>query len=558
MHVADGHSAAPACDGAFAAVLLKLLLGKNVSCRLVQVHLTIRHLRQIHKAVLQAQQLQIARRAVERIAAVAGVHADGHVVVAVLIGHVHREHRLAGGEVQNDVLPHAGIQILHIAVDITRRGGELQDRGVAQIVSAPDALHLVAAVGLHGVHALYARSDHDVALCEPVHIIDIGVALDGRVTVGIGKPRIAGAKPVADDGADRALPVIIDDRGVLNGHLIALWKIVEDRGARHDLTGLHIQRQQVHRVLIVGEHHEVRRQCGRAAAAPGKAAAGGLIPFAADLCADALIRRAPHDIHAVFRAQQIAVLVGQDDSAVAGRGDAVLRALAGRQLMDEDSLGKIRLFPVQDRVDCRTGDVADDTLLLAFRINAEAARGKPEVPVVVKDHGQKVLGQFLAERGLCRRLDVNIQDLFKFRDDTAVLLRRTEHQHMVVAGGTDDAVLRVQERVGALDDVAAAIVLLGREVAQGLGLFGVQIADGNAAEQRHDRMTVAVKVDGGGSVRIRRLVGDVDLRINAKGEDLVRRVGVIAIVVDVGVALGHVGVLLHLLRAQRFHGQRAG
>ena len=30
---------------------------------------------------------------------------------------------------------------------------------------------------------------------------------------------------------------------------------------------------------------------------------------------------------------------------------------------------------------------------------------KPEVAVVVKDHGKKILRQLLAERGLCRRLD---------------------------------------------------------------------------------------------------------------------------------------------------------
>ena len=78
MHVANGCGIAPAGNRTFTAALLKLLLGKNVSCRLIQIHITIRHLRQIHKAILQAQQLQIARRAVERIAAVAGIHTEFH------------------------------------------------------------------------------------------------------------------------------------------------------------------------------------------------------------------------------------------------------------------------------------------------------------------------------------------------------------------------------------------------------------------------------------------------------------------------------------------------
>ena len=59
---------------------------------------------------------------------------------------------------------------------------------------------------------------------------------------------------------------------------------------------------------------------------------------------------------------------------------------------------------------------------------------------------------------------------------------------MVVAGRADDAVFRVQEGIRALDDVSAAVVLLRGEVAERLRLFGVQIADGDAAEQRNDRM----------------------------------------------------------------------
>ena len=95
---------------------------------------------------------------------------------------------------------------------------------------------------------------------------------------------------------------------------------------------------------------------------------------------------------------------------------------------------------------------------------------------------------------------------------------------MVVAGVADDAVFRVKERVGALDDVTTAVVLLLREIAKSLRLFGSQIADGDAAEQRNDCVAVAVKVDGRGGVRVRRLIGDVDLRINAERENFIRDV----------------------------------
>jgi len=46
-------------------------------------------------------------------------------------------------------------------------------------------------------------------------------------------------------------------------------QIIQNRHACNDLTGLHIERQQLDGVSIVGEHHELRRQRRRAAAAPG-------------------------------------------------------------------------------------------------------------------------------------------------------------------------------------------------------------------------------------------------------------------------------------------------
>jgi len=68
---------------------------------------------------------------------------------------------------------------------------------------------------------------------------------------------------------------------------------------------------------------------------------------------------------------------------------------------------------------------------------------------------------------------------------------------VVVAGGADDAVFRIQKGVRALNQIAAAVVLLRGEVAEGFRFLRVQIADGDAAEQRNDRVAVAVKVNGG-------------------------------------------------------------
>ena len=99
-------------------------------------------------------------------------------------------------------------------------------------------------------------------------------------------------------------------------------------------------------------------------------------------------------------------------------------------------------------------------------------------------------------------------------------------------------------------------MLLWREIAERFCFFGVQVSDGDAAQQRHNGMTVAVKVDGGRSVRVRRLIGNVDLRIDGKRQDLIRRVGVVAIVMNVCIALGHVRVFLYLLGVQSLYRQR--
>ena len=129
---------------------------------------------------------------------------------------------------------------------------------------------------------------------------------------------------------------------------------------------------------------------------------------------------------------------------------------------------------------------------------------------------------------------------------------------MVVAGGADDPVFRIHKGVGALDDVAAAVMLLGGEIAQGRRLLGINIPDGDAAQQRHHAVVVVVKKDCRRGVGVGGLVGHVDLRINAQGHDLIRRVRIIAVPVDVGVNGGHVGVHVHRLGGQGLDRQGTG
>ena len=92
---------------------------------------------------------------------------------------------------------------------------------------------------------------------------------------------------------------------------------------------------------------------------------------------------------------------------------------------------------------------------------------------------------------------------------------------MVVARGADDAVGRFHEGIGALDNVTAAVMLLWREIAERFCFFGVQVADGDAAEQRNDCMTVAVKVNGGRCIRVCRFIGNMDLRIDAERQNFI-------------------------------------
>ena len=74
--------------------------------------------------------------------------------------------------------------------------------------------------------------------------------------------------------------------------------------------------------------------------------------------------------------------------------------------------------------------------------------------------------RFFSKRGLGSSFDINVQHLFKFRQNIAVFIRGAEHQHMVVARGADDSVGFVKEGIGALDNVTAAVMLFGGEIAE--------------------------------------------------------------------------------------------
>ena len=228
VEVVEGGGVEPACGGAGAACGLELCCRKHPAGGLVQIDLPVGHLGQEDEAVLQAEQLFVAGGAVELVAVTARIHTDGHVVVAVEGGDVHGEDGLSGVEVQHDVLPHAAVHVLHEAVDIAGGGGELHHGGVAEVVAAPDALHGPAVGGADGVHPFDAGHDHAVALEQPVAVVDVLVALDGRVTVGLCEVGAACAEPVADDGADPAIAVVVDDGRIFHRHRHVGGQLVDE------------------------------------------------------------------------------------------------------------------------------------------------------------------------------------------------------------------------------------------------------------------------------------------------------------------------------------------
>ena len=187
----------------------------------------------------------------------------------------------------------------------------------------------------------------------------------------------------------------------------------------------------------------------------------------------------------------------------------------------------------KDGVDGIVGDVAHRALLATAGVDAEAAGDEPEVAVVVKDDGEQVLLEAAAKHPLGGLFDVDVQYLLENRQRRAVLVGGTKHQHMVVAGGADDEVAPVHKGIGALDEIAAAVVLCGREKADGADFFGVEVADGQTAEERANGVVKVVEEDSRRGVGVRLFHRHVDLGADAYGEDGVGGVGVVAVVVDV-------------------------
>ena len=485
------------------------------------------------------------------------VHADGHVVVAIRRGDVHRERRLAGFEVEGDELPHAGGQVLHVTVDVAGGGGELHHRGITDVVAAPDAFHDVAVVGLDGVDTLDTRDNHAVALEQPVCVVDVLVALDGRVAVGLCQVGAAGTEPVAGDDARAALPVVVHHGGVLNrnGHISG--QFVDDGAAGDDLARLHAEREQTHGLQVVGEEDEFAAKRRRATATPCQAAARRGCAFAAVLCAGALIGSAPHDLDPVVSAQHVAGKVCMDDGAVRARGNAVLGPLARFGQVHVYLLGQVDFVTCKNGVDCRGRNVAHGTLLPAVGIDAEAARHKPQVTLVVEHDGKQVLIDGDPEGGLGCCLHVDVEDFLEHGQRSARLIGGTQHEHVVVVCGAHDEVARVNKGVRTLDDVAAAIVLRGRETAQCSDLFGVMVADGEAAQEGRHGVVEIVEENRRRGVGVGGLKRDVDLREDAHGQHCIGRVGVAAVVVDVGLARSHERVRYHGLGIERFrwHGR---
>ena len=127
------------------------------------------------------------------------------------------------------------------------------------------------------------------------------------------------------------------------------------------------------------------------------------------------------------------------------------------------------------------------------------------------------------------------------------IIKTSSDENMVVAGRADYPVAFIHKGIGTLYHIPAAVMLLRGEIAQRRGFLRVQVADGDAAEQRNDCVAVAVKVNGRRSVRVGFFIGNIDLRIDAKRQDFIRRVGIVAVVVNVGVALCHIGVFIDTL-----------
>ena len=266
---------------------------------------------------------------------------------------------------------------------------------------------------------------------------------------------------------------------------------------------------------------------------PCQTAAGGGSAFAAVFCAHAVVGGAPDDFNAAVGTQQVAGKVRQDDRTLPAGGDAVFSTFARGRERRHGLRGRGRRCRRKDGVDGIVGDVAHRALLAAAGVDAEAAGDEPEVAVVVKDDGEQILLEAAAQHPLGSLFDVDVQYLFKNRQRRTLLVGGTKHQHMVVAGGADDEVAPVHKGIGALDEIAAAVVLGGREKADGADFFGVEVADGQTAQERADGVIEVVEEDGRGGVGVRLFHCHVDLGADAYGEDGVGGVGVVAVVVDV-------------------------
>ena len=146
-------------------------------------------------------------------------------------------------------------------------------------------------------------------------------------------------------------------------------------------------------------------------------------------------------------------------------------------------LGQVDLIAGKNGVDCGGRNVAHGTLLPAVGIDAEAARHKPKVALVVEYDRKQVLVDGDPEGGLSCCLHIDVEDFLEHGQWRARLIGGTQHEHVVVVCGAHYEVARVNKGVRALNDVAAAVVLRGREAAQRADLFSVMVADGEAAQE---------------------------------------------------------------------------
>ena len=124
---------------------------------------------------------------------------------------------------------------------------------------------------------------------------------------------------------------------------------------------------------------------------------------------------------------------------------------------------------------------------------------------------------------------------------------------MIVAGWTHDSVALIYEGVGALDHIAAFVMLLRGKISHCLCLICIDITDSKATKKWNHCVTVGIKKDCRGCVCVYLLVGNIDLGIDTYRQHLICRVGIVAVMMNVGITFCHIRIFFHYLGGKCFY-----